>query len=315
LNAPGNWCSSSAPHTVARIVVLQEVRMSTAGAVNVEDLEAHDHACWVSVPGEQHRDRLTRYLSAGLARGERVGFFGAPVDRVEAVTADLADAGVPVTELVAGGRLVLGSAEEQYLHNGAFDPERRLHDYATAVRGALHDGFRGLRVAADVAWLAAHPQARVAWPGYEFGADVLAARLPFTALCMYDPRQWQTPELALLASLHARRVDHQSPEGDTGFRVAAERNGSIRLIGELDLTDAARFGDIIDVAVRYNGVTALDVSALRFVDVAGMRMIAATCAEMIRNRGEATIWGTSSTFRRFWRLAMFDAAAPAIRME
>jgi hypothetical protein len=43
----------------------------------VEDLDLHDHACWVSDAGVERGPRLTRYLGLGLSRGERVGFYGA----------------------------------------------------------------------------------------------------------------------------------------------------------------------------------------------------------------------------------------------
>jgi anti-anti-sigma factor len=289
--------------------------MPTAGIPTVEELGVHDHACWVSAAGQSESSRLTRYLAAGLARDERVGFFAAPRDRVELIAANLAYAGVPVPSLIGKGQLLLGSAEEQYLPDGAFDPRRRLDGDTAAVRAAIRDGYQGLRVAADIAWLPAHEPAHRSWLGYEFGAEVLATRLPFTALCVYDPRHWQPQELALIASLHAVRVDYAQSELDTSFRVAAQRDGGIRLTGELDLTAASRYGEIVEVAAERGGVTVLDISELDFVDVAGLRMIARTGLAMIRHDGAARIRGASAGFRRLWELAGFAAVAPGIRVE
>src|SRR5687767_3745761 len=103
--------------------------MPTAPLANVDDLALHDHACWVSRPGDGQRRRIVDYLCTGFAQGERVAYFGAPAQRTDAVAADLAAAGVAVSDLVSAGRLVLGSAEREYLGDGAFDPGRRLAEY------------------------------------------------------------------------------------------------------------------------------------------------------------------------------------------
>lgn len=284
-------------------------------STDLGDLDLHDHACWVSQPDAAHRSALVRYLTAGLVRRERVGFFGAPRQRIDDVAADLSAIGVPVGRLTEDGQLVLASAEDQYVRDGTFDARRRLRDYTVAVRGALDDGYRGFRVAADVAWLADHPQARHDWPGYEFAADLLAARLPFTALCVYEPRHWHPAELGVVEALHSRRVGGTVTGADTGFRARADRDGSIRLLGELDITHSARLRQILDVAARHSGVAVLDVSGLDFVDVSGMRAIAVTCAAMARTRGDALIRGTSGRFRRIWDLAGFGTVDTRIRVE
>ena len=226
----------------------------------VDDLDLHDHACWVPVTDGEQRRGLTRYIKAGLDRHERVAYFGTPSRRSEAVAFDLARAGVPVDELAASGQLVFASARDQYDGGSRFDPVRRLDDYASAVRATVADGYRGFRVAAEVAWLADEPEARQAWPGYEFGADLLAARLPFTALCVYDPHDWRAADLALMRSVHSHRIAG-GVAGGTGFRLYGQRDGSIRLRGELDAIHADRVGDVLRIA-GHSGATVLDLAGL-----------------------------------------------------
>ncbi len=278
------------------------------------DLGLHDHACWVFDAPAERRPRLTRYLSAGLSRGERVGFYGASPEHCAAAAADLSAAGVAVDRLTAGGQLVFGVAEAEYVGAAPFDPQRRLAEYAAAVQSALDSGHQGLRVAADVGWLRTHPQARRAWPGYELGAGILAAELPFTALCMYERHDWPPRRLALIEALHSHHVHDTSRDTATGFRVHAQRDGAIRLSGELDLSYAADVDQALVVAAQRSRAGVLDVTDLRFVDIAGLRAIAEACQAFARHTGQARIRGASPMFRRAWRLAEFDRAESFIEV-
>lgn len=280
----------------------------------VEDLDLHDHACWVSDAPAERRPRLTRFLSIGLARGERVGFYGASPEHCATAAADLAGAGVAVGELTARGQLIFGSAEAEYVGAAAFDPQRRLAGDAAAVQASLDSGYGGLRVAADVGWLQRHPAARTAWPGYELGADLLAAELPFTALCMYERQAWQPRRLALLEALHSHHAHDAARAVTAGFRVHGLRDGAIRLSGELDLIYAADVEQALAVAAQRCRAGVLDVTDLGFADVAGMRAIARACQTLLRHAGRATVRGASPTFRRYWRLAGFDRVEPLIEV-
>jgi anti-anti-sigma factor len=276
----------------------------------IEDLDLHDHVCWVYASEEEHRAVLASYLTAGLARDERVVFFGAPT-----VADYLSEAGVPVDELAEGGQLVLAPAEEEYLVDGRFDPDERLRGYAAAVQVALDEGFTGLRVAAETSWLLGCPTAQRVWPGYEFRADLLAVELPLTGLCAYDARHWPPEDLALLKSLHSLTVPARPGDVDTGFRLYGQRDGSIRLRGELDFVYAGQVRELLKAGAAESLAPVLDVTGLTFVDVAGMRAIGLTCQEMARKRRQATIRGASSLFRRVWQAAGFDRIDPAIVLD
>ncbi|WP_425394441.1 MEDS domain-containing protein [Actinoplanes subtropicus] len=100
-------------------------------------------------------------------------------------------------------------------------------EYASAVQEARGDRYQGFRVAADVAWLARHEVAREVWPGCEWGADLLAKRLPFTALRLYDPQDWPPLDLGLLRAVHSRSIGEVAREAEPGLCVQAQRDGSI----------------------------------------------------------------------------------------
>jgi anti-anti-sigma factor len=264
---------------------------------------------------DEHRRVLTDYLSRGLARRERVLFLASPPERAPLAIEYLLDAGVPVDVPLAEGQLVIGAAEEAYLADGRFDGDDRLRAYAEQVRAAVDDGYVGLRVAAELSWLRGRADARHSWPGYELRADLLATRLPLTALCIYDGRQWQPDELALIESVHQIDMSDRPGPPLVGFRVYASPDGVLCVGGELDFIHADRLVAALTTAALAAERPVLDVSGLEFVDLAGMRVIVRACQAVADMRGPVTIRGASRAFRRLWQWGSFDAATRAVTVR
>ncbi|WP_346120642.1 MEDS domain-containing protein [Micromonospora coerulea] len=291
------------------------MRRCGTGTVSDGALALHDHACWVYTSPDEHRRVLTDYLSRGLARNERVLFLASPPERAPLAIEYLLDAGVPFDVPLAEGQLVIGAAEEAYLVDGRFDGDDRLRAYAAQVRAAVDDGYLGLRVAAELSWLQGCPDARHSWPGYELRADLLAARLPFTALCIYDGRRWKPDELALIESVHQVNVSVRPGPPLIRFRVCASPDGVLCLGGELDFTHADRLVPALTTAALAAERPMLDVSGLEFVDVAGMRALVRACRAVADLRGLVTIRGASRAFQRLWQLGSFDVATRAVTVQ
>jgi anti-anti-sigma factor len=84
--------------------------------------------------------------------------------------------------------------------------------------------------------------------------------------------------------------------GSPEFRIVAYGPTLFYLGGELDLSSAGRFHDEISESVRSGGLITMDVSALRFIDGAGIRVLRHALDEM--PSGCIVIHGTNRTFRR-----------------
>jgi anti-anti-sigma factor len=87
------------------------------------------------------------------------------------------------------------------------------------------------------------------------------------------------------------------------FRVSIEQLGEaclIRVIGDLDLSTADRLGSALDAA-RADGVTTLvDLSAVNFIDSAGLRVLLRSAEAVDAHRWDWRIVRASSAV---WRLA------------
>jgi anti-sigma B factor antagonist len=96
------------------------------------------------------------------------------------------------------------------------------------------------------------------------------------------------------------------------FSVAIEQLGEaclIRVIGDLDLSTADRLGSALDAA-RADGVTTLvDLSAVNFIDSAGLRVLLRSAQAIDARRWDWRIVRASSAV---WRLAEVSGTTSAL---
>lgn len=248
------------------------------------------------------RDTVAAYLIAGRLAGERLLLLGTPQRTGQAL--DALDAlGMDSAGLRAEGALVVADAEAAYLPGGAFDADARIAVYERLVLAALADGYTGLRVAADVPPALREITASGSWPSYELRADLLAARLPFTALCCYDRQWWAPDDVAPIAAVHALAFGPEGAAGHCGFRLHSGPDGAIALDGELDMAGSELLGRLLRSASAEMSGGLLDVSGLRFVDIVGLRAVAdAAIALADLTSRPAVIRGASPAFVRLWHL-------------
>lgn len=263
------------------------------------------HICWAYDDPGDYFARVGAYVSGGLQAGQRVAcYFSAA--RHDAASGELRAAVPGFDAAVDAGALIIGSIEESYLREGGFDADARLSGYAAMVDDALVDGFRALRVLGDV-----HSALDAAgdheWAAYELRADLLAARLPLTALCTYDVEKCGEDALRLVRSVHgaiARSGDDDS-HNTLEFRLRAGSTGVVAVAGEVDAFSSDIVGGVLVRAVVDVPDAVVDVSGLDFIDAAGMRALARTIGAA---PGSPRISGASASFRKLWDILGCDSA-------
>jgi anti-anti-sigma factor len=258
-----------------------------------------DHVCWVYEDDDDFADVAHRYLAEGLARGERLLWIaGRDAGSVRAATAPLAD----VDDLLARGALEVLDVGAGYEGSGPFTPEEQLAFYDAAVRRALHDGYRGLRVVADVSELADDPLARPDLVRWEHLADdYIGSGSGMVALCAYrgDLEDETLADLTAVHPLvHAR--DAAPP-----FRVWFDGD-TIALAGSLDAFGADRLRRILTSTHVDRPRVTLDLREVTFVDVGGCRTLARVARQLQDRSASLELVGTSRLFCRIWRILGFD---------
>jgi hypothetical protein len=194
------------------------------------------HVCCVYDRAAEYHRRLATFFSDGLRDGLRLAYSGSAGR--EAARAALADLGDP-DRLLAEDTLHILSMEDVYGSGRPVDPDRVVASYAAATERALADGFRGLRVSADVTDLVRTPHQQDALARYEFLVGRYMAGHPLSAMCGY-PTEVGTDTLTEFASLHAA-----APSGEPAFQVFGCADGAIGLAGQFDPPGVAAFERVL----------------------------------------------------------------------
>src|SRR3954447_8901669 len=229
-------------------------------------LGVRDHACWSFDDREQFRRAGVAYLEDGRRLGQRLMYVGdCDADRLRDDLAELSDRDA----LMEAGWLSVAPLDAVYEIGAPADTAERLRGYDALVDDALANGYRGLRVMAEVSRLLAAPAGAAAHARWEAVADRYMEDRPLSALCGYDRRQITAEALADVACVHplVHGPEHVSP-----LRLFAA-DGGLALEGELDFFSAPALARAIRACVAEPGETVLDLAGLRFIDVAGVQAL------------------------------------------
>lgn len=144
-----------------------------------------DHLCWVHGDLCDYRPRLTEFFSEGLERGLQVAYLGA--GNVEELREHL-DRIIDVGPLLTREALRIISFDEIYRAGEPVVPAEVIKKYAAATQEALTDGYRGLRISADVTDLVRAPEQQEAFARFEFLLERLLLMASAVGAVRVSPR-------------------------------------------------------------------------------------------------------------------------------
>lgn len=270
------------------------------------------HACCVLSTDAQRRAAVGRFLGDGYARNERLLYL-ADSSSTDAVVGMLEGVGIDGAACAASGRLEVRSSTDSYLAGGTFDANRVKDSLREETEAAMASGYAGLRVVGEMTWALRGAPGSDRLPAYEADVDDLFADGRLTAMCQYDRRGF--PAAVLAAAVAPHRVVGSAPWGDLpgGFVLdGAGDDGVLRLAGEVDFNDAALLQACVAQAAA-DGPIELDLSAVRFVDVAALGAIVSAAARTGPGR-EVCLRGAQPLVRRVLALMGWDDT-PGLRVR
>ncbi len=94
------------------------------------------------------------------------------------------------------------------------------------------------------------------------------------------------------------------------YRIHAGTDGALNLEGEIDASCSEEAGSRLLAAATQTD-PCVDLTNLRFADVAAIRAIAAAVHLIALRAGSIELRGASPTFRKTWELLQLDRAAAA----
>lgn len=265
--------------------------MGVTDPMDVFDVAPGSHVCWIVSDPAAYIGRAAAVLEQAVRFGEKPVVFGPEgseaLQALAPLAATVADPGVA------------------FLHGGPLDPDRMFQMFEAQTALAHREGYRGLRVVADMDWLLPARPTREAIIGFEVLLDRHDTRLGATIVCAYREASFEPATLTGARCVHPIAIGGQSAPP---FRLVAGAPDSWRLTGEVDIADAHHFDSAITAAVA-SGPGLIDASDLDFIDLAGLRGIVQAGRTSDR---PVRIVGARPLVRRTWRLAGYAELAPMV---
>lgn len=242
----------------------------------VEDLDRGDHVCLAFADDAEQRRVVSAYLSAGLSRGERVLYF-ADQQRPSTVLSWLRSAGVDPGPALTRGQLRVVTADDSYLAAGGFDAATMVETLEREVDASLAAGYTGFRVSGEMGWGLRGIPGADQLAAYETAVNAVFESRPASAICQYDARLFSPAELRVFDRCHPGAVELEPVYRHGLLRIVpAFRDGerALRVVGTVDLRTTGALVDALEAALRWPGDVVVDMGALEFIDLAGLRALA-----------------------------------------
>jgi anti-anti-sigma regulatory factor len=217
------------------------------------------------IPESQSRDRSTvaSWIREAIGRRAKVLYKHAPTEDAAAVLArSLPTVGVEPGVLASGQVQLADTTELRAETGGTHEALYALH--LQQLGQATRQGFTGLALTGDAAAMHTITRDGTELAGYERGLERLAVEAGVRSLCRYAVEA-SADVLDDMLAVHYRDV-----ADDVWSAQVVDRR--LRMRGDLDFTNAARFASVLRAALTA-GVRTLDASELLFCDVAGIRAV------------------------------------------
>lgn len=242
----------------------------------VQDMTHGDHLCLAFADDAEQRRVVTSYVSAGLERGERVLYFADGRDPRQ-VLGWLGAAGTDPQRAVESGRLQVTTAGASYLATGSFDAEAMADGLRREVEDSLAAGHRGFRVSGEMGWALRDVPGTDQLERYEKRVTEVFAGRSASAVCQYDARLFPPAALDAFDRAHPGAVEQEELHAVPGLRlVPSFRAGqrALRVVGTVDHRATDALAAALETTLEWPGDVWVDMSALEFIDLAGVRALA-----------------------------------------
>ena len=197
------------------------------------------------------------------------------------------------------------------LGGGPLDPAAIYAMLRTAAVTAREQGYRGLRLVADMDWLVPPTPSAADMAAYELLLDRVVTDLGATVVCAYHTEHFDAHTIAEAVAVHPSTLGPVAVE--PGFRFWNVSGPVWQISGEVDLFNADAFGRALATATTGVSSIRLRTSGVRFIAVAGI----AALVEVTHFRPDLRIVveGASASFLKCWTLLGYDRLVPAVRFD
>jgi hypothetical protein len=159
------------------------------------------HQCSLFPSEEQHGTSLWASLLQALRQHEKLVLIADPVNG-KTNFVHLERLGIDLQPFAAEGQLRVLTVHQTFLRQGVFDPGRMISWLRNETRRARSEGYRALRVAAEMTWVLLAPTGSERLLDYERELNEVCSGADCQVLCQYDGRRFSPAALRQVLAVH-----------------------------------------------------------------------------------------------------------------
>lgn len=250
-------------------------------------LEPGSHVCCLLDPGQQSDAWIAQCLDEGSKAGQKLFRF-APTPFSSSTITDVT--------VLDPGPLVASSMYAMFRREAAL---------------AHKQGYRGMRLIADMDWLQAQPPTAKELFDFELMLDEVVAELNATVVCAYRLANYAPEDIAELVAIHplsAGRVP-----ADLNFRMWSVDRGTWELSGEIDILNSAHFHRALATASAHGPLRRLSLARLTFISADGIAALAEAAAA--QREHPIVIQHATPLFQQCWEFLGLADRLPHVTFE
>jgi anti-anti-sigma regulatory factor len=242
----------------------------------VGEIRPGDHA-WLAYADREEQDRVIGdFVYDGLSTSEKVVYV--TDSRPWELPGMLGRYGIDPTPFAEVGQLRLLPRQHACLTMGRFDPDRLLRTLSQEIDSSFDEGYRAVRVTADLSWALREPDGTRRVLSCESGFEETVSRgTTAMAICQVERAQCAPDELQVLQNTHEVLVEVNPEFDDSVLKITRTfAPYGLRLEGELDGVRQQPFIDalaMLSSVQAWRGRIHLDLRRLDFIDLGSLNLL------------------------------------------
>jgi hypothetical protein len=245
----------------------------TTQSTTVDTISPDDHACLTFTDAEERLDLIAAFVRDGLRAGSKVVCWTDAI-RPQVLAEQLAARSVRPGAALRRGQLRLVPASGALLGDGIVTAGGMVGVLAGEIEVAGREGYRGLRVTADMGWATRPLAAADELVAFEQQVAGLLGNGRLCMICQYDRDRFDAVTLAFAAKAHPKTVAAQVYLQHPLLRICRQYSPpGVRVAGQLDY----RHRDILEQALAES----LRMDRHMHVNLAGLEYLDGACAGVI----------------------------------
>lgn len=232
----------------------------------VDRLDAGDHACLTFSDSDERLDLLAAFVRDGVRRGEKVLCWTDSIDPPRLAAALAARALRPGPAL-RRGQLSIAPVATALLGRAWVNAAAMIDTLAARKGQAARDGYRGLRVVADMGWATRPVATGDELIAFETGVGRLFGDRQLSMMCQYDRDRFDAVTLAFAAKAHTTTVAAVVYHDDVVLRVCRQYSPpGVRVAGELDYRHRDALERALGESLRLDRYLQVNLARLDYID-------------------------------------------------